>query len=812
MTADTLDAYRRKRRFDRTPEPDAEDGGAAKGGRLTYAIQKHDARRLHYDLRLEWAGVLKSWAITRGPSLDPKQKRLAVRTEDHPLAYAGFEGRIPEGQYGAGEVVLWDRGHWQPIGDPDAGLAAGRLDFIIQGERLHGRFVLVRMKPARKAGRAREKAENWLLIKRDDADADPTSEVTRRHPGSVAVQPKSAAAPLPGFVAPMLATLTDRPPRGPGWAFEIKLDGYRALAAVSGGRVVIRTRSGLDWTGRFPGIVRALAARADLDGVLLDGEVTAMNADGRSDFSALQAALSAGGEGLHYGVFDLLAEGGESLRHLPWTARKARLRALIGETAGGTVHVVDHSPGPAAALLDQVCRAGYEGLIAKRTGAPYRSGRGHAWLKVKCGHAGEYVVVGTSPSAAGRPFASLLLAVVERGRCRYAGRVGAGFGDRDFAWLAPRLKALSRPTPAVDRDTIPPAIVREARWVAPRIVVQIAHGGLTGEGLIRQGRYLGPREDRPAADVEADRMMAVEEAEAMDETGDSLRGVRLTHPDRVLFPEQGVTKRDLARWFDAVAELMMPHLDNRLVSLVRCPEGRRKACFFQRHAGRGLPDGFAGRKLTGKDGRTEEYVMVRNPEGLIGAAQIGVLELHLWGSRIDRPERPDRLVFDLDPDPAVGFDAVRQAAFDMRDALAALDLASVPLLTGGKGVHVVAPIARRHDWPVVKAAAKALATRFADHDPARFVATMSKAKRRGRIFIDHFRNDRTATAICPWSPRARAGAPVAWPVDWKMLAEIDRADAFRLGDPLPAADPWAGLVPPRQGLTVAALSALGVTE
>ncbi|WP_372084066.1 DNA ligase D [Tistrella mobilis] len=812
MAADPLDSYRRKRRFDRTPEPEARSGRTPEGGRLTYAIQKHDARRLHYDLRLEWAGVLKSWAITRGPSLDPRQKRLAVRTEDHPLAYAGFEGQIPAGQYGAGEVVLWDRGHWEPVGDAEDGLAAGRLDFILHGERLHGRFVLVRMKPAAKAGRAPEKAENWLLIKRDDADADPTGEVTRRHPGSVAVQPKREAAPLPGFVAPMLATLTDRPPRGPGWVFEIKLDGYRALAAVSGGRAVIRTRSGLDWTDRFPGIARALAARPGLDGVLLDGEVTAMTADGRTDFSALQAALSAGGEGLHYGVFDLLAEGGQSLRHLPWTARKARLRALMGTAAGDGIHVVDHSPGPAGDLLDQVCAAGHEGLIAKRADAPYRPGRGHAWLKVKCGQAGEYVVVGTSPSEAGRPFASLLLAVQDRGTCRYAGRVGAGFSDRDFAWLAPRLTALARKTPPVDRDSVPPAVARAARWVEPRIVVQVAHGGLTGEGLIRQGRYLGPREDKPAAEVEADRVMAVEEAEAMDETGDSLRGVRLTHPDRVLFPEQGITKRDLARWFDAVAALMMPHLQDRLVSLVRCPEGRRKACFFQRHAGRGLPRGFASRRLTDIQGNTEEYVLVRDPEGLVGAAQIGVLELHLWGSRIDRPERPDRLVFDLDPDPAVDFAAVRQAAFDMRDALAALDLASVPLLTGGKGVHVVVPIARRHDWPVVKAAAKALAQRFADHDPDRFVATMSKAKRKGRIFIDHFRNDRTATAICPWSPRARAGAPVARPVDWQMLAGIDRADAFRLGDPLPATDPWAGLVPPRQGLTTAALRALGVAE
>ncbi|MEN2989642.1 DNA ligase D [Tistrella sp. BH-R2-4] len=816
---DPLTRYRARRDFSRTPEPDAGPAkpATAPARRLTYAIQKHAARRLHYDLRLEWGGVLKSWAITRGPSLDPAQKRLAVRTEDHPLSYAGFEGRIPQGEYGGGDVLLWDRGGWEPLGDAGAGLEAGRLDFVIHGERLRGRFVLVKMAP--RAGRKPEKRENWLLIKRDDADADPGRDITRTHQTSVKAghEPPPPSAAPPDFVEPALATLVDRPPRGNGWVFEIKLDGYRALASISGDRVIIRTRSGLDWTARYPGIASALARRGaakPLDRVLLDGEITALDRDGRPDFATLQAVLTDGAaDALSFGVFDLLAEGGQSLLHLPLSSRKVRLRALLDadDPQGDGIHVIDHAPGPGAALLDAVCAGGHEGLIAKRIDAPYRPGRGRTWLKIKCGHTQEFIVIGWSPSTAMRPFASLLLGLQDRGRCRYAGRVGSGFTSRSMADLARRLAALERAHPPVDAGDIDPSIRRTAHWVDPDLVVQVAFAGFTGDGQARQARFLGLRDDKPAGEVGPETARPIDEALDMTDTAETtIAGIRLTHPDKVLFPEQGVTKGALARWLDAASDLMLPHLRNRLVSLVRCPDGHDKACFFQRHAGAGLPRSIARKAMAEKDGGTAAYLYLRDTAGVIGAAQMGVLEFHIWGSHVDRPDRPDRLVFDLDPDPAVDFPAVRQAAFDLRDALDALGLRSLPLLTGGKGIHVVAPIGRRHGWPVIAAAAKALAQRFADHDPARYVATMSKAKRRGRIFIDHFRNARSATAICPWSPRARPGAPVARPVTWADLPDIDRADAFRITDPLPGADPWAGYDGIRQSLSAAALRALGV--
>ena len=852
--ADALAVYRAKRNFERTPEP--RGGIAAKAGRL-YTIQKHAARRLHYDLRLELDGVLKSWAVTKGPSLDPAQKRLAVRTEDHPIPYARFEGRIPEGNYGAGTVLLWDQGDWEPIGDPHAGLRDGKLVFELHGERLKGQWALVRFGD-RPSGRARRNAstrENWLLIKhRDDAavaEGEPTATGTKsvlsgrdmsaiaaapdavwRGSGAAAERGKAAAAAhgkhrgsaagtsrkpgngqLPKFAAPQLATLTDALPRGDDWLFEMKFDGYRALTAAGGDRVEIYTRNGNDWTDRYPAIARAIAA-LDLKGALLDGEIVAIDDKGRSDFGALQQALGTGGRGLSYFVFDLLEHAGANLRGRPLDERKAKLREMLsGVSRSGPLFYTDHVMGDGREMYQTLCEKGFEGVIAKRVTGAYRPGRGRGWLKIKCGHEQEFVIVGWSASSADRPFASILLAQYEGTRLRYAGRVGSGFSDQDLAALSKQFKALARKGSPLDA-AVPSAIMNGVHWLKPKLVAQVAFAEFTADGIVRHGRFIGLRQDKPARSVEREVAMPLPAAEAKANDEASIGGVRLTHPGKLLYPQQKLTKRDLARYLEAAAGRMLPHLADRPLSLLRCPEGQAGQCFFQRHAGAGMSDAIHRVDITDKDGTAQEFLTIADAAGLITAAQLGVLEFHIWGVHIDDVERPDRIVFDLDPDPSVAFPAVRDAALGLRDALDALGLTSFALLSGGKGVHVVVPIVRRHTWPTVKQFAKALAERFATQLPERYVATMRKARRKGRIFIDHFRNDRTASAIAPYSPRAREGAAVAWPVTWKELAKVPAADMVslatatrRLTDP----DPWDGYDKTKQHLTVAALNALGVT-
>jgi bifunctional non-homologous end joining protein LigD len=829
---DLLATYTAKRRFDETPEP---RGRVSRRQGNLYTIQKHAARRLHYDLRLELDGVLKSWAITKGPSLDPSQKRLAVRTEDHPIDYAKFEGRIPEGNYGAGSVLLWDEGSWEPIEEPHRALEKGKLAFRLSGKRLNGRWALVRFK-----GAERSKRENWLLIKELDEFVDRDAEVTADNTASVAsgrempeiaddpeavwkdtgeekLKPKRRTrrktSPLPAFREMQLATLVDDVPKGRDWVFEMKFDGYRALAAVSGDAVRIHTRGGLDWTGRYPRVARALA-RLGLDGALLDGEIVAIDDKGRSDFSLLQESLKSGDGPLSYFVFDLLAERGKSLAPQPLAKRKARLKTLLADAPrDGPIFYVDHvSDGQA--MLETLCKNGWEGVIAKRSAAPYRSGRGKSWLKVKCGHEQEFVIVGWSPSDKRRPFSSILLGLKKNGRLTYAGRAGSGFGQRDLAALSKRFAALARKTPPLDHP-VPRAIARDARWIAPKLVAEIAFAEFTRDGIVRHGRFLGLREDKAADEVTEERPEEVEtvtEAKTNAATA-AVAGIRLTHPDKVLFPQQGITKRHLAEYLDLVSDRMLPYCAGRLISLVRCPEGRSKKCFFQRHVGSGLPEALESMEVQSKDGSSEQYLYLTGRPGLVATAQMGVLELHIWGSRIDDIERPDRIVFDLDPDPSVDFATVKASAMGVRDALDALGLRSFPLLTGGKGIHVVAPLMRRHEWPTVKSFTKALAERFAENEPDRYIATMSKAKRKGRIFIDYLRNERSATAISPYSARARDGAPVAWPVTWKELDGVDAANIVTVEsayERLRTPDPWKDYADVKQSLTAAALRALGV--
>lgn len=871
MARASLATYHAKRRFNETPEP---KGRVAAGKGFQYTIQKHAARRLHYDLRLELDGVLKSWAVTRGPSLNPQDKRLAVRTEDHPVDYATFEGIIPKNNYGAGTVLLWDEGEWEPIGDPHEGLKSGKLVFLLRGQRLKGRWALIRMR-----GQKGESHENWLLIKETDPFAKRSGDVTKEYISSVssgrtiediatsdsaiwisnrsadgtakAASParavkkqngKAAAgttgsvakgrakaakasvasparrkrrAAQPEFTEPALATLVDAPPSGENWIFEMKFDGYRALASASGSKVAIYTRSGQDWTARFPGIADAVATM-DLNGALLDGEIVAIDDNKRPNFSLLQHVLKHGGQSLAYFVFDLLAQDGKSLRDVPLGDRKERLRALLAATqSSGLVHFSDHAMSDGQAMFKQLCGAGYEGIVAKRVDQPYRPGRSRAWLKIKCDRDQEFIIVGWSKSDRGRPFASLDLAVREGKELRYAGRVGTGFSEEVLRDVKRQLKPLAVEKPPV----VPPAgtkLPRDSNWVTPQLVAQIGFAEFTRDGLVRQARFLGLREDKPARQVtreEPEKVSTMSTGpKAQKDEPPTVAGVRLSHPDRVLFPEQGTTKRDLARYLDQMADRFLVHAARRPMSLVRCPEGRSGECFFQRHLGPGSPSGFHEIPVRQKNGGTENYIYIVDRKGLVGAAQMGVLEFHIWGSHVDDVERADRVVFDLDPGEGVSFEQVKKAAEDIRDVLGALDLESFPLLSGGKGIHVVMPMTRKHQWPTVKAFAGAIARSIAAENPDRYVANMRKALRKGRIFIDFFRNDRGSSAIAPFSPRAREGAPLAWPVDWTDLPSVKAANQFRLAD-VTATTPcgWSAYGRTRQGLKAATLRAVGVT-
>jgi len=778
---------------------------------LNFVVHKHDARRLHYDFHLELDGVLKSWAVTRGPSLDPGERRLAVRTEEHPITSTDVAGSIPKRQYGVDTQMLWDIGQWRPRGDPHEGLKNGILKFDLDGERLKGGFVLMRLARA-----AREKRENWLLIKESDAYAERSRERPQYWPTSLSVarnlsqspgaRPEAASSRTgearsqpPRFVAPQLATLVATPPGGDEWLHEIKYDGYRALAAIGGGRVRIFTRSGQDWTPKFAAIAKALLG-LKVRSALLDGEIVALDEQGKSSFARLQQGLKAGETPLTYFVFDLLELDGRDLHKEPLISRKEILRALLKSPPEGVVYS-DHVVGHGEEMFAKSCRLGLEGIVSKRADKPYLSQRTKSWLKCKCAGNDEFVIGGYRLSnKKGRPFASLLLGEYVGKDLHYRGRVGTGFDAAHLQELGERLTRLQRKTsPFVDADR---EIGRDARWVEPRLVAQVAFTERTTDGRLRHPAYLGLRSDKPARDVQSQPVAAMPKNDAQDE---DIAGVRLTSPAKVMFPEAKVTKAELAEYLLAVSGRMLPHVSGRPLSLVRCPEGAGQECFFQKHTTKGMPAALKAVPVTEGDGSVAEYLMVDSPAGLVGAAQIGGLEIHLWGSHWKTIERPDRLVFDLDPDPTVEFAGVRQAASDVRKLLQAANLESFALVTGGKGIHVVVPLDASQDWEEIKSFAKGVATKLAENEPDRFTATMSKAKRKGRIFIDWLRNERGSTAIAPYSPRANARASVAMPVSWTELGRIEAANAFTIPSVLrrlkqAKTDPWKGYFAIRQSI------------
>ena len=814
-----LQTYQDKRDFGATPEP---LGQAAPGGdALRFVVQKHDATRLHYDLRLELDGVLKSWAVTRGPSLVPGEKRLAVHTEDHPMQYLDFEGVIPKGQYGGGTMIVWDQGSWTPEHDAQKGLAKGHLDFALEGERLKGRWHLVRMRP-----RPREKKEQWLLLKSDDSfarapgepeitDEETTSllsgrtndelaaggEVREDHAARQAVvRERATAAPnakiagakkgiLPAFVEPSLATLAERAPNGADWLHEIKFDGYRIQARIEGDKVRLLTRKGLDWTDKFGSVAEALKA-LKLGSALIDGELVVEDEAGISDFPGLQIALKAGrSDRMCFYAFDLLYLEGSNLTGARLDARKALLQgAIAAAPEGGRVRYSEHIDEDGQAMALHACRMGLEGIISKRRDQPYRSGRGPGWLKTKCTSRQEFVIVGYVHSTlTSKAIGSLVLGVNEGGKLVHVGRVGTGFTAALARDLWREIDPLRLPKPPFAAKLSADAI-RGARWVEPKLVTEVEFRGWTSDNLLRQASFKGLREDKDPREV-------VREAPATPTPAPAAKlrasEVKLTHPDRVFWEDVGLTKQGLAEFYQEIADWVLPHVADRPLSLVRCPSGAGKDCFFQKHAWAGM-----GKVVEQRSVGDDTVLFIKNLDGLTALVQAGVLEIHPWGSRMKTVEQPDRITFDLDPDEGVGWEALIDAAREVRDRLQGLGLESLVKNTGGKGLHVVVPLTPKVDWEAVKGFAQGVAEAMTRDSPDRYTATLAKRARTGRIFIDYLRNGRGATAVAAYSTRARAGAPVSTPLGWDELSPAIKPNHFTVAN-LPTrlahlgADPWA---------------------
>ena len=830
-------SYGEMRDFAQTPEPPpaagaGRDAGARQAGsQPIFVVQKHDASRLHWDFRLEHDGVLWSWAVPKGPSLDPHDKRLAMHVEDHPVDYATFEGVIPEGNYGAGTVEIWDRGTWAPVAeDAAAALAKGELKFRLEGERLQGGFVLVRLKP-----RGREKGESWLLIKEHDAHeragADAAVlEATRlgaAKPGKARPRAKTPKAsprgePPPEAQAPQLATLAQEPPIGDGWVSEVKFDGYRMLVRKDGRDVRIITRNGLDWTTKLPALRAAVAAMQPAR-LMLDGELVALGPDGVSSFARLQDAFSSGRtKPLLFYVFDLLHLDGRDLRPLPLSERRSALEtAMQAVPEAGPLRFSEQLRSDAARVRQEACAIGLEGIICKRLDAPYQAGRGGDWLKVKCQNREEFVVLGYTPPAGTRQgLGSLQLGFHdETGQLHFLGGCGTGFSARMLRTLTDRLEALRDDRPQSLLGTEKPP--RDTIWVRPELVAEIAFAGFTGGGMVRHASFLGLREDKPAADVirpvppsEVKRIElrgakggrdasmpghgrgSIVVARKTERDAVEIDGQRISHAGRVLWPADAagpaITKHDLAAYWQAVGAAAAPGIVGRPLAFVRVPDGIEGETFFQKHLGRGMPDGMREAEADGAP-----YVTIDTVPGLLGAAQIAAIELHSWGSGGDDPLHADRLVFDLDPGDGVDMPAIVQAAKEVKARLEALGLAAFCRTSGGKGLHVVAPLRTSTNWDGVRAWCRTFAEAMEADAPDRYLSTTRKADRQGRILVDWLRNGLGSTAIASYSPRARPGAGVATPLAWREVTNRLDPQAFTLHT-IPArlakrkADPWDG--------------------
>jgi bifunctional non-homologous end joining protein LigD len=909
-----LARYRSMRDFKVTAEPsggkDVEKSVAGKDAEkqgLPFVIQKHAASHLHYDFRLGWNGVLKSWAVAKGPSYFTGDKRLAVQVEDHPMEYGGFEGIIPQGQYGGGTVMVWDQGTWEPQEghtDVDAGLRAGSLKFVMHGTKMKGKWALIRM-----GGKAaNERKPNWLLIKehddfeRTDKDKAITEEASnsvvtgrsleeiakqedhvwnskdtakgkawyrkensgaggekavpavekraRAARGADAFASRLKGAPkerLPEFIAPELAMQETKPPSGEGWLHELKLDGYRVQARKDGGRVQLLTRTGLDWTHRMKTIATQLES-LPAESAILDGEVVVLAESGTTSFADLQAAFQEGEKKpLTYFVFDLLHLNGHNLRGLPLIERKEILEALL-QDVGEYVRFSEHLETSGETMFHKACELHAEGIVSKRSASKYVSGRGGDWLKLKCIHEQEFVIGGfTLPSNGSHGVGALLLGYYEGKRLVYAGRTGTGFTQKTHRVLRDQLEALRQAENPFDK---PPAEARRgANWVKPQLVAQVNFATWTADNLVRQASFKGLREDKPANEVKredtgptprgtqrASHAVAGEIAAktapsaavakaakpvaakqvAAKQVAMEKAPVRLTHADKILDEETQLTKQQLADYYWAVAQHMLPHIEGRPLSLVRCPEGSGHPCFYQKHVNHMLPPGIGGVDVPDKKtGKVEEYITLSTAEALAGLAQMGVLEVHPWGSRNDDLEHPDRIIIDLDPDAAIAWPRLAESAGEVRKGLKKLGLESFLKSTGGKGLHVVVPFEPEFDWTLIKQFAHEFVLRMEKAEPNLYLTKMSKAARKDKIFLDYLRNERGATAVAAYSPRARAGAPVSLPLQWSELKLPERTVAhvadFAEWKGRLSRDPWKEMLKTKQRITKGMLAQVGIS-
>ena len=879
-----LEVYHRKRNFKTTPEPKGRVH-AVKGKGLRFIIQKHAASHLHYDFRLELNGVLLSWAVPKGPSLDPNDKRLAMHVEDHPIEYGDFEGVIPPKQYGSGTVLLWDRGEWIPKEDPDEGYRKGKLKFELRGDKLHGGWNLVRSRSSKYGG-----DKSWLLIKEDDGyarqgvdarvvDELPNSVASGRSLEEIAADPdrewhsnksvaenvKSGAvkkakpkvtslakvagarkARAPAWLQPELATLVDAAPGGDDWIHEIKYDGYRMLCHVKGGRATVYSRNRKDWTDSLP-LLAAAVARLPVAEAWIDGEVIAPDAQGRSSFQALQNAFA--GEGaarLAYYAFDLPYVDGYDLTDVPLVDRKRLLRERV-PAGSGMIRYSDHVEGNGETFFGEACGVGLEGIISKRRDSAYSGRRGRDWVKVKCQQRQEFVIGGwTDPQGSRSGFGALLIGVHDGdGKLRYAGKVGTGFDDKMLALLTKELakRAADKP-PFVDPPT--GAEGRRAHWVRPDLVGEVQFTEWTRDDTLRHPSFQGLRKDKAARDVVRERPAhAAEETEApaadppveprtrsagrapataratrkrapAAEAPNVVAGVALSNPEKVLYPEDGITKRELADYYAAIGAWMVPHVAHRPLTLVRCPNGYAAKCFYQKHVKEGLGDFLEPIEVRESSG-VAQYMMANSVGALVALVQMGVLEVHPWGAREGTLDKPDRIVMDFDPDESLPWTSIVEAVTVLRKLLDTLGLKCFLKTTGGKGLHVVIPVAPRLDWPSVTAFTKAMADLMVMTFPDRFTAKLSKATRGGRILVDYLRNAEGATAIAAYSVRAKKHAPVSTPIAWEELARDVRFDHFNVRN-VPARlraqkrDPWAGFLDLEQAITPQMMRSVGVKK
>jgi bifunctional non-homologous end joining protein LigD len=778
---DALHAYRAKRNFSITPEP--RPGADAHAGAMRFVIQKHWASRLHYDFRLEFDGALKSWAVPKGPSYDPAVKRMAVQVEDHPLEYADFEGNIPEGEYGGGKVIVWDKGHWQPLNDPHSGFERGELKFILHGHKLHGAWVLVRMK------NKGEKQTAWLLIKEKDGFVKPEAQysVVDALPDSVGNLPMPSDAPaatttqgvtaaLPPTLAPQLATLVEKAPLDASeWSFEVKFDGYRMLTRVEGESLQLWTRNGNDWTAKLPSLHAQLVALHLPDG-WYDGEIVVHDEAGRPDFGLLQQAFD--GQDTHdivYFLFDLPFFDGRDLRDVPLERRRAILKSVLPENGGGAVRFSESFDGTPDDIVAAACQIGLEGIIGKRRDGAYVSRRSRDWIKLKCGQRQEFVIAGyTDPQGTRSGFGSLLLGYHDAdGTLRYAGNVGSGFDERDLRELTPRLHQLRTETSPFPPNSVPG---HKHHWVQPILVAEVGFAEWTRGGSIRHAVFHGLRSDKPSEQIERERAMPL--PEQLPALAVKLpQSLKVTHPERMVDAQSGVTKIELLRYYALVGELMMLHLKQRPAALLRATQGVGGELFFQKHVDSDQMDGV--RQLDrALDPDHPSMVEISNATGILSAAQWNVIEFHTQNARSTAYETPDRIVFDLDPGQGVDWRAMQTAALTVRGFLETIGLAAFLKTSGGKGLHIVVPLRPAHDWDTVKQFSQEVVRHLASTIPDRFAFKSGPRNRVGRIFVDYLRNGRGATTACAWSARARPGLGISVPLGWEELDAVHSGDQW----------------------------------